>query len=150
MTKLSLKTFVSCVCVVMLGSCDAGGSSEAGFVGGYGKFSQDVAENSSYDEPEVTEEAMYEAASRLSGITYYDLGEPYGCTSDCSGHEAGTAWADDNQMIYPEDCGGDSQSFIEGCMAFAEEVQREAIAVQSEWDDEERNDDWGRPGRSRR
>lgn len=45
----------------------------------------------------------------------------YNCTGDCSGHEAGYQWAEDSGIEDPEDCGGNSQSFIEGCQAWAEE-----------------------------
>jgi hypothetical protein len=44
-----------------------------------------------------------------------------GCTVDCSGHEAGYAWAEDKGITDPDDCGGKSWSFIEGCRAYAEE-----------------------------
>ena len=43
------------------------------------------------------------------------------CTDDCSGHEAGYQWAEGNGVTDPDDCGGNSQSFIEGCLAYAEE-----------------------------
>lgn len=45
----------------------------------------------------------------------------YGCTSDCSGHTAGYQWAERNGIGSPDDCSGRSQSFVEGCMAYAEE-----------------------------
>lgn len=45
----------------------------------------------------------------------------YPCTQDCSGHEAGYDWAAENGIDDPYDCGGNSQSFIEGCMVYAEE-----------------------------
>ena len=44
-----------------------------------------------------------------------------GCTEDCSGHEAGYAWAERKGITDPDDCGGNSWSFIEGCRAYAEE-----------------------------
>ena len=47
----------------------------------------------------------------------------YPCTVDCSGHEAGYDWADRNGIEDPDDCGGNSNSFIEGCQAWAEEQQ---------------------------
>ena len=47
----------------------------------------------------------------------------YPCTDDCSGHEAGYDWAERNDITDPDDCGGNSESFIEGCRAFAEEQQ---------------------------
>ncbi len=45
----------------------------------------------------------------------------YPCTQDCSGHEAGFDWAEEKGITDPEDCGGNSQSFIEGCEAYADE-----------------------------
>lgn len=51
----------------------------------------------------------------------------YPCTRDCSGHEAGYAWAERHGITDPDDCSGNSQSFIEGCEAYAEENQDEAV-----------------------
>ena len=47
------------------------------------------------------------------------------CTSDCSGHEAGYEWADEHGITDPDDCGGNSDSFIEGCRASANEHNME-------------------------
>lgn len=47
----------------------------------------------------------------------------YPCTYDCSGHEAGYQWAEKNGIDDPEDCDGNSMSFIEGCREYAEENQ---------------------------
>ncbi|MHB0914905.1 MAG: hypothetical protein ACYC4M_04375 [Thermoleophilia bacterium] len=49
----------------------------------------------------------------------------YDCTEDCSGHEAGYEWAEEHGITDPDDCGGNSDSFIEGCEAYAEEYQDE-------------------------
>ena len=43
------------------------------------------------------------------------------CTGDCSGHEAGYNWAEEKGITDPDDCGGKSSSFIEGCESYAEE-----------------------------
>jgi len=43
------------------------------------------------------------------------------CTGDCSGHNAGYEWAEEKGISDPEDCGGNSSSFIEGCEAYANE-----------------------------
>lgn len=45
----------------------------------------------------------------------------YPCTEDCSGHEAGYEWAEENGIESVDDCGGNSDSFIEGCMSYVEE-----------------------------
>ena len=44
-----------------------------------------------------------------------------GCTVDCSGHDAGYAWAEEHDITDPDQCGGKSWSFVEGCRAYAEE-----------------------------
>src|SRR5262249_10963900 len=59
------------------------------------------------------------ALSTASSAQEYFQG--YECTVDCSGHEAGYNWAAEHGITDPDDCGGNSQSFIEGCQAFAEE-----------------------------
>lgn len=68
---------------------------------------------SSYDSnaPEAEE------ASEYSGEEFHG----YPCTDDCSGHEAGYQWAEENGITNPDDCGGNSNSFMEGCQAYAEE-----------------------------
>jgi hypothetical protein len=44
----------------------------------------------------------------------------YRCTQDCSGHEAGYRWAQRKSLTSRHQCGGNSQSFIEGCLAYIE------------------------------
>lgn len=43
------------------------------------------------------------------------------CTDDCSGHRAGYEWAERLQLQAATSCGGNSQSFIEGCLAWVNE-----------------------------
>ena len=45
----------------------------------------------------------------------------YDCTDDCSGHQAGYDWAEQHGITDPDQCGGNSESFIEGCKAYAGE-----------------------------
>lgn len=61
----------------------------------------------------------------------------YPCTVNCSGHEAGYAWAEDKGIDDPDDCGGNSNSFIEGCEAYAEEQQEQMIEDGECSDDDE-------------
>lgn len=56
-------------------------------------------------------------------FSYAEDFKGYPCTVDCSGHEAGYEWAEDKGITDPDDCGGNSNSFIEGCQAYAEEQQ---------------------------
>lgn len=72
------------------------------------------------DSAQAAEEAQIaEAAPTYSGQEFY--GNP--CIGDCSGHEAGYQWAEDNGIDDPDTCGGNSDSFIEGCQSYAEEQQ---------------------------
>ena len=48
------------------------------------------------------------------------------CTDDCSGHDAGYEWASNNGITDPDDCGGKSESFIEGCQAWANEQEMDS------------------------
>lgn len=57
----------------------------------------------------------------------------HACTQDCTGHERGYEWAEMNGISDPDECGGNSDSFIEGCRCFAEEVQEERQAMSGGW-----------------
>lgn len=43
------------------------------------------------------------------------------CLGDCSGHQAGYDWAEDNDINDTGDCNGNSDSFSEGCESYVEE-----------------------------
>lgn len=45
----------------------------------------------------------------------------YTCTDDCSGHQAGYDWAEENNITDVSKCNGNSRSFDEGCQAYLEE-----------------------------
>ena len=51
--------------------------------------------------------------------SYRDAHGSSGCTEDCSGHEAGWRWARRHHVTDPDRCGGNSESFKEGCRAYA-------------------------------
>lgn len=44
----------------------------------------------------------------------------YQCSQDCSGHRAGYAWAQRKGITDANQCTGNSRSFVEGCIAYAE------------------------------
>ena len=51
---------------------------------------------------------------------YRDANGASACkTPDCAGHEAGWRWARAHRIDDPDQCGGRSRSFIEGCRAYA-------------------------------
>jgi hypothetical protein len=61
--------------------------------------------------------------------------EGYPCTKDCSGHEAGYKWAEDHDIDDPAKCGGTSQSFIEGCKAWANDAGADDNKSEEDADD---------------
>lgn len=75
-------------------------------------------ETSTYDDIEVAEEAATaEEAPTYSGQSFD--GNP--CIGDCSGHEAGYQWAEENGITDPDNCSTPSNSFNEGCQSYVEE-----------------------------
>lgn len=72
--------------------------------------------NSTTDGPDSDEDSDSAADSPK---TFH--GDP--CTSDCSGHQAGYDWAERHDIDDEDDCGGNSESFIEGCKAYVREQQ---------------------------
>ena len=40
------------------------------------------------------------------------------CSSDCSGHRAGYAWAKAHNVMAVDDCNGQSLAFLNGCMSY--------------------------------
>jgi hypothetical protein len=83
---------------------------------------EEVADSDLGDPDEVVAGETYsefdERRDRLEGERGSYAG--YGCTVDCSGHEAGYRWAAEKGITDPDSCGGKSWSFIEGCRAYAE------------------------------
>ena len=68
----------------------------------------------SYEEDECNEYVK----DNYSG---YNTFNGYDCSEDCSGHEAGYNWAEENDIYDEYDCDGYSDSFIEGCISYVEE-----------------------------
>lgn len=75
----------------------------------------------SIDRDEAVEIAIEEAPE-----SYADAGQPYGCTEDCGGHEAGYQWAQENGITHPDDCYSHSPSFEEGCRSYGEAIEERA------------------------
>lgn len=58
-----------------------------------------------------------------------------------SGHQAGYDWANQNDVLDPYDCGGRSQSFIEGCQEFANQYQSDREA-EADYNERELSDEY--------
>lgn len=76
-----------------------------------------MEERSDFDEDSARDAAV----SDLSGRAFQDVGDTSRCTDDCSGHDAGWQWAQDNDVTDSSECSG-SGSFADGCEAYVEEI----------------------------
>ncbi len=69
-------------------------------------------------------EAAYETAREdLSDSSFAEVGDAAECTDDCSGHNAGYEWAKEEGVTDASECSGSSDSFVEGCEAYAGAVE---------------------------
>ena len=125
------------ICALSLAGC---GSSEAVSDDGAGSSDSshsEYAATSSYEEASPAyrepfdEDAARDAAEEeITDESYQSIGSPYGCTDDCSGHEAGFAWRRDNGFASP----GNSNSFDEGGRAFDEAVEDRVDEMRSDYE----------------
>jgi len=84
----------------------------AGLIAQYGTAERVIEDREEDIREPFDEDAAKEAAENDLSSESYDYS--YGCTSDCSGHEAGWRWRADNGYTTP----GNSNSFYEGGQAF--------------------------------
>ena len=80
-------------------------------------------------EPFDEDAAREEAEQQVSSDSYTSIGSPYGCSTDCSGHEAGFEWRRDNGYV----TGGNSRSFEEGAQAFEDEVDNKVEEMEDNY-----------------
>ncbi len=126
-----MRLLVSGVLSICLSACGSGSDDYASSYAETVAASEEAA-----DAAEEARQAVYEQAGadsdgtgadpdQVDSADVEDTGD-YSCTQDCSGHEAGVAWAQENDLSDESECGGRSQSFIEGCEAFARDRQEQA------------------------
>ena len=72
------------------------------------------------------DQAYETAGEQLSDASFEDVGDTSQCTEDCSGHDAGFEWAREQGVTDSSGCSGDSQSFVEGCEAYASALETQA------------------------
>lgn len=113
MNKGILVTFVIVGLVILLSSSEEAESSIE-TLSAQANAQLDHADFEAAEPDEAVPTAL--AANYSTGLEYN--GDT--CTVDCSGHEAGAEWAEQNGIDDPDDCGGNSNSFIEGCRTFVE------------------------------
>jgi hypothetical protein len=73
---------------------------------------------------EISQDAAADAQAGLASSTYEETAGSSDCTEDCSGHEAGFEYAKENELTDPDECDGNSQSFVEGCREYGDEIAR--------------------------
>ena len=116
-----MRCILLAIAMLALSAC---GSGSASFEEDQFSADENEIDASNYDETEKGGETYEEYNERREsyggGFGSY---EGDGCTVDCSGHEAGHAWAEENGIDDPDDCGGNSWSFEEGCRSYAEDNQ---------------------------
>ena len=66
--------------------------------------------------------AQQRAGDELGGQSYQRVHGTRACLVDCAGHEAGYRWARERRIIDASLCISRSQSFNEGCEAYAEDL----------------------------
>lgn len=113
-------------------TCASGCGNSAGSSGAGYRYDDEAVSPADFDESAAQDRAMDDLAYE----SYGSIGEPYGCTDDCSGHEAGFEWAKENG-ITDGSCYGNSVSFVEGCQAygeaFDEKVDEYRVEDESNW-----------------
>jgi hypothetical protein len=88
-------------------------------------------------EPFDEDEARSNAEAVLASENYRSIGRPYGCTDDCSGHEAGFKYR--AQHGYGNRIAGDydARSFRQGQQAYDDEVDRRVDEAREEYESAE-------------
>lgn len=133
-----LRYLAPLTCLIMIGGCassaedgyEGDGSTEVDSSSVVGEEAE--AEYSGEEErADFDEDAARDTAEEeIAGESYQSIGTPYGCTQDCSGHEAGFAWRRDNGYATP----GNSNSFSEGGQAFDEAVDDRVDEMRADYE----------------
>ena len=106
--------------LLMVSACGEASQRESTQPSGYSAASDAAISETSVD-------AEADAHADLAAATYEETAGSSDCTDDCSGHEAGFEYAKENEIADPDDCGGNSESFIAGCREYGEEIARRAV-----------------------
>lgn len=123
---------------LLLAACSE--SSEEASNATVGDFSSNYAagsgdgwtETGEEDRLDFDENAARDAAEdEIASEDYLGVGSPYGCTEDCSGHEAGFRYRAENGFV---GYGGDSESFREGGQAFEDAVEERVEEMREQYE----------------
>ena len=73
------------------------------------------------------------ASTTASAATF----DGYQCKGDCSGHQAGYDWAEQNNIDDESSCSTPSASFNEGCQSYIDENSESSSGITSLNDDDD-------------
>lgn len=93
-----------------------------------------------YREPFNEYRAREKAETELAWETYRSIGRPYGCTIDCSGHEAGFKYRARKGYGSRIEGDYDARSFRQGQQAYDDEVDRRVEEARAEYENSEDED----------
>ena len=101
---------------------------------GYSAGEEDDDKHAKQREPFDEDDARQKAENDLSYESYRSIGRPYGCTIDCSGHEAGFKYRAGKG--YGSRIAGDhdARSFRQGQEAYDDEVNRRVEEDRDEYE----------------
>jgi hypothetical protein len=72
----------------------------------------------------AADRAAVGARDAMRRLTYEEVEGSVDCAKDCSGHNAGFAYAEEHDIEDDAECTSASDSFVEGCKAYGEEIDQ--------------------------
>ena len=72
----------------------------------------------------AADRAAMGARHAMRGLTYEQVEGSVDCAQDCSDQAAGFAYAQEHEIENDADCNNPSDSFVEGCKAYGEEIDQ--------------------------
>ena len=72
----------------------------------------------------TADRAAVGARDAMRALTYEEVEGSVDCAKDCSGHTAGFAYAQEHDIEDDAECNSASDSFVEGCKAYGEEIDQ--------------------------
>src|ERR1019366_5206854 len=64
------------------------------------------------------------ARTAMKGLTYKEVEGSVDCAEDCSGHNAGFAYAQEHDIEDDTGCKSGSASYVEGCEAYGQQIEQ--------------------------
>jgi hypothetical protein len=72
----------------------------------------------------AADRAAVGARTAMRGLTYEEVEGSVDCAEDCSGHNAGFAYAQEHDIEDDTGCKSGSASYVEGCEAYGQQIEQ--------------------------